>query len=189
MLNRAVFIDRDGTIAKDVPYCSHPEDFKLLPTVGEGIKLLNNIGIKVVVITNQSGIARGYFTEETLQEIHKKMKSDLAFFEAHIDAIYYCPHHPDEHCQCRKPNIGMLKMAARDMEIDLSRSFFIGDRVLDMEAANKAKCKAILVPSEETEKNLLNGDCLSAHFDLICPNFYTGANCIVDQINKMEKSK
>ena len=100
---RAVFLDRDGTIARDVPYCSRPEDLELLPGVGEAIRLLNEHGFMVVIITNQSGIARGYFTEEMLERIHQKLKNDLAKSGAHVDAIYYCPHHPGEGCDCRKP--------------------------------------------------------------------------------------
>lgn len=183
-MNRAVFVDRDGTIARNVPYCSRSEDFELLPTVGEGIKLLNDTGIKVVVITNQSGIARGYFTEETLQEIHNKMKLDLASVRAHVDAIYYCPHHPNEHCQCRKPNIGLFKSAASDLEIDLRNSYYIGDRLHDMEAANKAGCRALLVPSQDTEINLLHGEKTPVNIDIIFPNFYASAEYIVNRIKR-----
>ena len=97
-MNRAIFLDRDGTIAEDVNYCGRTEDFHILSTVPEAIKLLNEKGFKVVIITNQSGIARGYFNEETLAEIHGKLEDELARYGAHVDAIYYCPHH--EHLQC-----------------------------------------------------------------------------------------
>ena len=96
--NIAVFLDRDGTINKDVHYCSSPEDFELLPNVAKAIKLLNDNHIKVVIVTNQSGIARGYYTEETLDDIHSKMKTLLIRDGAHVDAIYYCPHHPTDDC-------------------------------------------------------------------------------------------
>ena len=92
MINRAVFLDRDGTMAKDVPYCSCPEDFKLFPNTAKAIRMLNEHGFKVIIITNQSGIARGYFTEETLAKIHRKMEQELAKEDAWIDGIYYCPH-------------------------------------------------------------------------------------------------
>ena len=95
---KAVFLDRDGTIAEDVPYCRRVEDFKLLENTPQGIKLLNEHGFKVVVITNQSGIARGYFTEEMLSQIHDKMRRELAKSGARVDAVYYCPHHPDDDC-------------------------------------------------------------------------------------------
>jgi len=150
MLNKAVFVDRDGTIVKDVVYCSNPDDLDFLPTVLDGIKLLNSVGIRLIVVTNQSGVARGIFTEETLGKIHKKMLAGIISQGGQVDAIYYCPHHPDEKCHCRKPNIGMLEQAAQDWGLDLKSSYFIGDKFLDMEAANKAGCKAILVPSESS---------------------------------------
>ena len=141
-VHKAVFIDRDGTIAKDVPYCSRPEDFELLPGAAEGIKLLNEHGFKVVVITNQSGIARGYFTEEMLARIHGKMQKELAKHGAHVDAIYYCPHHPDDNCECRKPKPKMVLQAALHLDIDLSQSYVIGDTEMDVELARQAGCKA-----------------------------------------------
>lgn len=144
-MNRALFIDRDGTIAKDVPYCSRPEDFELLPGVGEAIRQLNKKGFRVIVITNQSGIARGYFTEEMLERIHQKMREDLARHGARIDAIYYCPHDPEEGCQCRKPKPGLIYQAAKEHSIELSKSFFIGDKSLDIEAGHAAGCKVVLI--------------------------------------------
>jgi len=141
-VHKAVFLDRDGTIAKDVPYCSRPEDFELLPGVAEGIKLLNEHGFKVVVVTNQSGIARGYFTEGMLARIHDKMITQLAEHGAHVDAIYYCPHHPDNNCECRKPKPKMVLQAAIDLDIDLSQSYVIGDSEMDVELARQAGCKA-----------------------------------------------
>ena len=126
-VHKTVFLDRDGTIARDVPYCSRSEDFELLSGAAEGIKLLNEHGFKVVVVTNQSGIGRGYFTEKMLAEIHDKMITQLAEHGAHVDAIYYCPHHPDDKCECRKPKPKMVLQAARDLDIDLSQSYVIGD--------------------------------------------------------------
>lgn len=142
--NKAVFIDRDDTINRDVPYCSHPEDFKLLPGVGEGIKFLKENGFKIIIITNQSGIARGYFTKETLDRIHDRMRSDLAGYGASVDAIYYCPHHPDEGCDCRKPKPKMIFEAARDFDINIAQSYVIGDSEADIEMGNKAGCKKSL---------------------------------------------
>jgi histidinol-phosphate phosphatase family protein len=141
-VNKAVFIDRDGTINRDVPYCSRPEDFELLPGVAEGIKLLNERGFNVVVVTNQSGIARGYFTEGMLASIHDKMRKELAKHGARVDAIYYCPHHPDDNCDCRKPKPKMILQAAIDLDIDLRQSYVIGDSEMDVELARQAGCKA-----------------------------------------------
>lgn len=144
-MKRAVFLDRDGTIARDVHYCRRPEDFELLPTVPEAIRLLNTNGLKVVVITNQSGIARGYFTEETLARIHKKMEDELKKYWARVDAIYYCPHHPDDGCECRKPRTDLFLRAAKGLDIDLSRSVVVGDTQMDIHAGKALGCKTVLV--------------------------------------------
>ena len=146
-MNKAVFIDRDGTINRDVPYCSCPQDFKLLPKVAEGINLLCRHDYKIVVITNQSGIARGYFSEDTLDKIHQKMKDELAGYGAKIDGIYYCPHHPDDRCACRKPSPELILQAASDLAIDLVQSYVIGDRDIDIDAGKRAGCRTILVGS------------------------------------------
>ena len=144
-MNRTVFLDRDGTIARDVHYCHRPEDFEILPTVPEAIKLLNENGFKVVVITNQSGIARGYFTEGTLAQIHQKMQDELAKYGARVDAIYYCPHHPDDGCQCRKPKTALFLKAAEEHNIDLKNSYMVGDQQMDIDAGKALGCKTALV--------------------------------------------
>jgi histidinol-phosphate phosphatase family protein len=133
---------------------SSPEQFELLPKVAEGIKLLNELDVKVVVATNQSGIARGYFSKEDLKRIHKRMIDELLKRGAKIDAIYYCPHHPNDNCGCRKPRIGMLERAARNFALDLSRCFVVGDKKLDIETGRNAGCMSILVPGPETEPNV-----------------------------------
>lgn len=142
---KAVFLDRDDTISRDVPYCSRPEDLELLPMAAQAIRLLNENGFTVVVVTNQSGIARGYFTEETLGLIHQKMRRDLEAQGAFIDAIYYCPHHPDEGCECRKPSPTMVLQAARELDIELAQSYVIGDSEMDVEMGRRAGCKTVLV--------------------------------------------
>ena len=144
-LNRAVFLDRDGTIARDVPYCSRVEDFDILDTVAQGIRLLNEQSFKVIVITNQSGISRGYFSEETLSMIHQRMIDELEQHGAHIDGIYYCPHHPDEGCKCRKPKPALIHQAAEDMDIELNLSYMVGDDSKDIEAGNSAGCTTVMV--------------------------------------------
>jgi len=140
--NKAAFLDRDGTINRNVPYCSKPDDFELLSHAAEAIKLLNDHNFIVVVITNQSGIGRGYFSEETLAHIHDRMKKLLGERSAHIDAIYYCPHHPDEGCQCRKPKPRMVLRAAKDLDINLKQSYVIGDGDADIEMGRQVVCKA-----------------------------------------------
>lgn len=145
MGNKAAFLDRDGTIAMDVHYCRRPEDFELLPTVPEAIRLLNENGFKVVVITNQSGIARGYFTEEILAQIHQKMRDEIGRRGAMVDAIYYCPHHPDEGCECRKPKTALFHKAAKELNIDFKLSYVVGDMQMDIDAGKALGCKTALV--------------------------------------------
>ena len=148
----AVFLDRDGTVNRDVHYCSRPDDFELLPNVAEAIKLLNDNHIKVIMITNQSGIARGYFTEEALDDIHAKMRAILIREGAHIDAIYYCPHHPSDDCNCRKPKVGLALKAIEKYKIRIKKSFVIGDSEVDRELAEAIGCQSKIIQS--------NGDLL-----------------------------
>lgn len=152
-MRRAAFIDRDGTIARDVPYCRRPEDFEILPLVPQAIRLFNENGFKVVVITNQSGLARGYFTENTLDLIHQKMLSELAAQGACIDAIYFCPHHPDEGCPCRKPKPALLLQAAEHLGIELSLSYMIGDDEKDVGAGRSAGCRTVWLTDADAKQS------------------------------------
>jgi D-glycero-D-manno-heptose 1,7-bisphosphate phosphatase len=148
----AIFIDRDGTINEDIGYAAHPDELFIYPYSAEAIGLLNQAGLKVVVVTNQSGIARGLVTEAMLDRIHEKLIRELQGEGARIDAIYYCPHHPrigDETyrkaCACRKPEVGMLEQAAREHDIDLAASFVIGDKASDINLATNAGARGVLV--------------------------------------------
>ncbi|MFC2044645.1 D-glycero-beta-D-manno-heptose 1,7-bisphosphate 7-phosphatase [Chloroflexota bacterium] len=170
---KAVFVDRDGTINRDVPYCARPADFELLPTVGRGIHLLNEWGFRVVVVTNQSGISRGYFNEETLALIHQRMRDELAREGASVDAVYYCPHHPDEGCDCRKPNIGLLRRAAADFQLDLTCCYVIGDSLKDIEAARRAGCQSVLVYGGSAAPEFKD------KADFACADFYSAAVWVV----------
>jgi D-glycero-D-manno-heptose 1,7-bisphosphate phosphatase len=153
MKNKAVFIDRDGTINVDGPYLSDPDKFRMYPGVGKGVKRLKDAGFKIIVVTNQSGIARGYFTEDDLAAVHNRMKEEFARFGVSLDGIYYCPHHPDEGCNCRKPEPGLLLKATADHEIDTARSYMVGDKQLDMIAGAKIGAQTLLV-SSETERRM-----------------------------------
>jgi len=175
MANRAVFIDRDGTMARDVHYCSRPEDFQLFPETAKAISLLNERGFKVIVITNQSGIARGYFTEEMLAKIHEKMRNELAQQGAIIEAIYYCPHHPDENCGCRKPKPKMVLQAALDLDIDLRQSYVIGDSDMDTKMGKRVGCKAVLI-STLGKNSYIQGQTSP---DFIAPNLYEAAKWVI----------
>jgi len=176
--HKAVFVDRDDTINRDVRYCRRTEDFELLPTVGMGIRMLNQAGFEVVVITNQSGIARGYFSEEMLEKIHRKMAAELAKYGAHVDAIYYCPHHPDENCECRKPKPELAYQAIQDLHIDAQQSYVIGDRLMDVELARAIGCKSVMLPSEFGKEELK--DC-SVFPHYIASDFKSGASWIIQQ--------
>jgi len=141
----AVFVDRDGTICFDRHYLADPDGLELIPTAAQGIRKLNEAGIPVIVVTNQSGIARGKFDEKRLAEIHARLRELLAREGARIDDIFFCPHMPDAGCRCRKPAPGMLLDAAAKHGIDLKSSFVIGDRMMDVELAHKVGAKAVLV--------------------------------------------
>lgn len=187
-MNKAVFIDRDGTIAKDVHYCSKPENFKFLSTVFDGFRILTKTEFKLIVITNQSGIARGYFDEDTLNKIHEKMKNIIESEGGRIDAVYYCPHHPNDKCNCRKPNIGLFKKAAQDWDINLTESYYIGNKFLDVEAANNSGCKAVLVPSEEPELGILyKPSGFRGRIDAVVNDFASAALWIV--FNSIQENK
>ena len=159
-MERAVFLDRDGTIIEDVSYLDGCSKIKFLPRVSEAIKLLNENGFRVIVTTNQSGVARGYFTEETLREINRYIEESLAKQGALIDKTYYCPHHIEgiieeyrKECHCRKPSPGMIEKAMREFGIDSKSSFVIGDKISDIEAGRRAGCKTILLIGEDPVSN------------------------------------
>lgn len=145
MSKAAVFLDRDGTINEQMGYINHLSRFVLLPQVIPAIRRLNQAGLKVVVISNQSGAARGYFPESLVAEVHAEMKNLLSAGGAHLDGIYSCLHGPDEGCACRKPKPGLIHQAARDLGLDLDRSYMVGDRLLDVQTAVNAGVKGILV--------------------------------------------
>ena len=149
-----VFVDRDGTLIKEVGYLRRLEQIEVLPRVPEAIQLLREQGLKVAVVTNQSAVARGFITEDMLRQIHQELKMQLARRGAYLDGIYYCPHHPTEGmdsyripCDCRKPNVGMARRAAADLNLDFSRSYVVGDQSRDMELATRIGAKGILISS------------------------------------------
>ena len=144
-LRAGVFLDRDGTICEEVGYLNHVSRFRMFPFVAAALRRLNESGYPVIVVSNQSGVARGYFPESLLEEATQRMKLQLSEAGARIDAVYYCPHSSSENCPCRKPRTGMLECAAREHQIDLQRSFVVGDRYVDIELARNAHARGILV--------------------------------------------
>ena len=152
MSRGAVFLDRDGTICEEVGYVNHLSRSRLLPRSVEAIRLINQSGALAVVTTNQSGVARGYFSRDLVEAVHAQLRSTVESSGARLDAIYYCPHHPTEgsppwraDCDCRKPRPGMIQRAAREHGIDLARSYVVGDGLVDIEAGAAAGVPGVLV--------------------------------------------
>jgi D-glycero-D-manno-heptose 1,7-bisphosphate phosphatase len=151
-LKPAVFLDRDGVVIGDTHYVHSIDKVRLLSGSAEAIAELNRAGWPVVIVTNQAGIARGFFSVETLHKINDHMAELLRGHGARVDGVYYCPHHPEgdvleyrRHCECRKPKPGMLLQAARELGLDLTRSWMIGDRITDLEAGSAVGCRTVLV--------------------------------------------
>ena len=152
MTSTAVFLDRDGTVIEDPGYLNHPDQVKLLAGAGEAIRELQQLGFKTVVVSNQSGVARGLVTEELLEQIHERLRSKLASLGASLDGIYYCPYHPEgvipkyrRDSDWRKPKPGMLLAAAQEMDLDLKSSWMIGNSQSDIDAGRNAGCRTILL--------------------------------------------
>lgn len=141
----AVFLDRDGTIADEVGYVNHITRFEVFPHAAAAIRRLNEARIPVIVVTNQSGIARGFFPESLVAEIHEKMKAHLSASGAHVDGIYYCPHIRENNCRCRKPLTGMLEQAAKEHNLELAGSTLVSDRYDDISMAQSVGARGILV--------------------------------------------
>ncbi|GAB1542421.1 HAD family hydrolase [Scytonema sp. NUACC21] len=162
MTIRAVFLDKDGTLIEDVPYNVDPKHIKLTTGAIEGLLLLQKLRYKLIVITNQSGVARGYFPESALVGVEKQLRQLLGEAGINLAGFYYCPHHPNGvvpefaiDCDCRKPAPGLLLRAARSGNIDMDSSWFIGDILNDVEAGNRAGCKTMLINNgNETEWEL-----------------------------------
>jgi len=151
----AVFLDRDGTLMRDVDYCGDPNEVQVFDGVRQALAQLKRGGYKLIVITNQSGIGRGYFSEEQYRAVENEVARQMG--HGLIDATYYCPHLPEDNCKCRKPSPEMILQAARDHDVDLSRSFFVGDKPSDIECGRNAGVKAILVQTgygNETDPDL-----------------------------------
>ncbi|MBI1820803.1 MAG: lipopolysaccharide heptosyltransferase II [Nitrospirae bacterium] len=151
----AVFLDRDGTINEDTHYVSSEEQFKIFPETSEGILLLNQIQVPVFVVSNQSGVERGFFTEALLLKLHMKLEADLNRVQAKISGFYYCPHRPETGCFCRKPKVGMINKILEKYPVNLKKSYFVGDQLSDLELANRIGAKGILVLTGKGKETLM----------------------------------
>ena len=148
----AVFLDRDGTVCEEVGYVNHPNCLRVYPWSAEAIRKLNQAGLRVIVVTNQSGVGRGYFTEQLVRRVHRHIAYELAARGAKVDAYYYCPHHPNarleayrQECRCRKPSTGMLEAAAQRFHIDPRCSYVVGDSYRDVQLGFNAGARTIMV--------------------------------------------
>jgi len=189
--HRAVFMDRDGTICEEVGYLDSIERLRLIPRSGAAIKLLNDRGLKAVVVTNQSGVARGFFPESLLPELHAELARQLRQEGGHLDGIYYCPHHPSEGnepylrvCDCRKPASGLLLRAAADLGLDLQASYVIGDHYSDVECGQRVGAKGILVLTGHGGEALAQKGNWGTPPDYIAPDLYAAVEWVISSVKK-----
>lgn len=187
-IRKAVFLDRDGTIVVHEPYLSSPDQLKLLPNVAQGIRLFRECGYLIIIVTNQSGVARGFFDEERLTLIHQKLITTLEDEGAMIDDLYYCPHHMEGtidrykvDCNCRKPKPGMLLDAARQHHIDLTQSLMIGDSETDMLAGKNAGCECVLIRNNRMDERTTAP---MIGTDYIVKDLLEAANYIISKMSK-----
>jgi len=191
--NAAVFLDRDGTINEEVGYMDSIDKLKLFANTAEAIRLINESGMKAVVMTNQSGVAKGYFTEEFVRTVHERIQEMLRERGAFIDAFYYCPHHQTEgigvylqSCACRKPAAGMLIEASKELDIDLPRSYTVGDMLKDIQVARTVGAKGILVKTGYG-LNTIEKDLASDSSEICQPSYI--AEDILDAVKWIMKDR
>jgi D-glycero-D-manno-heptose 1,7-bisphosphate phosphatase len=172
----AVFIDRDGTIMEDADYCSDPKDVKIFPGVPESLERLKSNGFKLIIITNQSGIGRGFLTIEQYRAVEAEVLRQLG--NGLVDATYFCPDVPGQHSSCRKPAPGMILQATQEHRIDLSGSFFIGDKEIDAECGRNAGVRTIRVQTG------LQSDMTGSVADWVASDFANAAKIVLDHLNE-----
>jgi D-glycero-D-manno-heptose 1,7-bisphosphate phosphatase len=182
----AIFLDRDGTIIREANYLADPERVELLPGAAEGIRRLAAAGFRIVVVSNQSGVARGYFTEVEVLKVNLRLRELLAGEAAKLDGIYWCPHLPDgsqpeyaKDCDCRKPGTGLLTKAVKDLHLDLAGSWAIGDKASDVECGKRLGLRTILVLTGYGEKTRAAGFSPGGQPDHVVQNLGEAANTIL----------
>ncbi|MFP4686544.1 MAG: D-glycero-alpha-D-manno-heptose-1,7-bisphosphate 7-phosphatase [bacterium] len=185
-MRRAAFIDRDGTLIVDKNYLSDPEQLEWIPGTIEALKKLRIAGFLIYIVSNQSGVARGYFDESAVRAVNERMLADLARAGIEVDGVYYCPYHPRakikkyrRDSELRKPGAGMLKKAARQEDIDFAASYMFGDKISDLEAGRKMNCRLVLVETGKGKKAREKLDKLDLTPDLIAVDFPTAVRRIV----------
>lgn len=187
-MNKAVFLDRDGTINVEKHYLHKIEDFDFLPGVIEGLKLLQDAGYFLIVITNQSGIGRGYYTEDDFLKLNDWMTEILKENGIKISKVYYCPHLPDAkiekyrvECECRKPKLGMYEAAIKEFDIDLNHSWAIGDKIRDLAICEKTGCRGFLVEHNEKEEVISSIKINKYNYFKYADNLLTAVNVLLRQ--------
>ncbi len=175
-MNKAVFLDLDGTLVESYGWEHKIENFKLLPKVIEGLKILSDKFI-FIIVSNQSGIARGFCTKENIENFNNKLLNELNKNNIHISKTYFCPHHPDDNCECRKPKLGMINKAVKEFNLDLKNSYFIGDKTSDIKCGENAGCKTILVKTGSAGKDRL----YEVKPNFIAENLFEAAKIILNK--------
>ena len=195
---KAIFLDRDGTLIEEVGHLHRTEDIAIYPEAFAAVRKINRNGALAIVITNQSAIARGLLDDKELAELHGFLQEEFRRKEARIDAFYYCPHHPEagtgtytQKCTCRKPQPGMLMRAARELQLEMATSYMIGDKLVDVEAGHRAGCRSVLIKTGhgECELRLLDeGDASAPLFqdplqtpDHVAENVLNGVDWIMEK--------
>ncbi len=183
---KAIFLDRDGTIIEEANYLADPDGVRLLDGAAKGIQMLKEAGYFIVVTTNQSGVARGYFSEETLQQVNERMREHLREEGTDIDALYYCPHYLDGEveayrmaCECRKPLPGMVHQARQDHDLDLYQSWVIGDKAADIQFGRAVDCRTVLVLTGYGQKTKAQGFVPDQRPTLVVKNLSAAAVAIL----------
>jgi len=195
MGSAAVFLDRDGTLNEEAGYLNHVDRLVLIDCAAEAVALLKEHGLKTIVVTNQAGVARGYYPEEHVARLHDKLRRLLKEQGAELDAIYYCPHHPDvgnppyrQNCECRKPKLGMIRRAEKEFSVDPRRSYMVGDKISDVNFGKKAGCKSILLLTGYGKGDLeYHRDQLDGEPDYIADDILDAATWIVRDFEALRR--
>lgn len=178
MPSRVVFLDRDGTIIEDKVFLGNPDEIEFFPGAIKAIKTLRESGYKIVVISNQSGIGRGILTEKMVKEVNDCLLQRLKENDAPVDALYFCPHHPDDNCDCRKPKTGMIKKAATEFKLDLKNAVVIGDHLCDIELGKNIGAKTVLMLTGHGKKEIGESENSGVKPDFVAKNLLEAANWV-----------
>jgi histidinol-phosphate phosphatase family protein len=188
-LDHAIFLDRDGVINEDrKDYVKSWEEFRFINGVRSALRKIRQAGIPTAIITNQSVVGRGIIPEAELFDLNNRLLKEVQKSGGRITKIYYCPHHPDDHCRCRKPRIGLLKKAARELNLDLKKCVFVGDSLKDLQAGNRAGCRTVLVQTGQGRESLIK--ILSGKTrikpDWVCDDLASATPLILEHLRKLK---